>query len=57
MTAHGEEERIAMNDDAMTPGPTMGEITMEAYLDDMREVLAQAEADGLVEITPSDIEK
>lgn len=28
---------------------------MDAYLTDMQEVLAQAEADGLVDITPPDV--
>lgn len=44
----------AMNDDDMTPSPSIGEVTMDAYFTDMKEVLAQAEADGLVDITPPD---
>jgi hypothetical protein len=44
----------AMNDEDMTPSPSIGEVTMDAYLTDMQEILAQAEADGLVDITPSD---
>ncbi|MGO2862007.1 MAG: hypothetical protein ACTIC1_12670 [Brevibacterium sp.] len=38
----------------MTPSPSIGEVSMDAYFADMKEVLAQAEADGLVDITPSD---
>lgn len=47
-------EENAMNDDDMTPAPSIGEVTMEAYFTDMQEVVAQAEVDGLVDITPPD---
>lgn len=43
-----------MNDDDMTPAPSIGEVTMEAYFTDMQEVVAQAEVDGLADITPPD---
>lgn len=42
-----------MNDDDMTPAPSIGEVTMDAYYADMRDDLAQAEADELVDITPA----
>lgn len=47
-------EENAMTDDDMTPAPSIGEVTMDAYLTDMQEVVARAEVDGLVAITPSD---
>lgn len=46
-------EEIAVNDDDMTPAPSIGEVTMDAYYADMRDDLAQAEADELVDITPA----
>lgn len=50
-------EEIAVNDDDMTPAPSIGEVTMDAYFADMRDDLAQAEADGLVDITPTSAPK
>lgn len=50
-------EEIAVNDDDMTPAPSIGEVTMDAYFADMRDDLAQAEADGLVDITPTAVPK
>ena len=58
--SHGEtsvSEEIAVNDDDMTPAPSIGEVTMDAYFADMRDDLAQAEADGLVDITPTSAPK
>lgn len=43
------------DDDDARSAPSLGEITMDAYVDDMREVLTQAETDGLVDISPSDV--
>ncbi|WP_309131246.1 hypothetical protein [Brevibacterium sp.] len=40
-------------DNPSKPSPSMAEITMASYLLDMHDELAQAAADGLVEITPN----
>lgn len=36
--------------------PSMGEITMEAYLADMRDEVDAAVAEGLLEVSPADEE-
>lgn len=38
----------------MERAPTMGEITMEAYIADMRDEVQAAVADGLLEVRPAE---